>query len=330
MSAQSLYFTGPEEVVVRERSIPDLRPTELLVESEFSAISAGTERLVYAGDAPETIDHDEQVPAFVEEFSYPMRYGYATVGRVSDVGADCSEEWVGRRVFAYNPHESAFVTTPDDVIPVPAEVPTRHATLLANAETAVTFLLDGQPALGERVTVFGQGVVGLLTTGLLSEMAPAQVVAVEPVSLRRELARTFGANQVITPDAVDRLQDARPDLTYELSGNPDALDDAIAVTGYDGRIVVGSWYGTKPARISFGGRFHRHRLDITSSQVSTIAPRHAGRWSRERRHAVAWDWLTRLPVDDLFTHELPLSKAPAAYELVQTRPNEAVQVLFTY
>lgn len=330
MSVQSLYFTGSGEVTVRERPIPTPGSDELLVESECSAISAGTERLLYCGDAPERLDHDEQVPAFVEEFSYPMRYGYATVGRVSEVGTDCSEEWIGRRVFAYNPHESAFTATPAEVVPVPADIPTRHATLLANAETAVTFLLDGQPALGERVAVFGQGVVGLLTTGLLAAMAPEQVIAVEPVSRRQELARTFGADTVVTPDSVDRLQDGRPDLTYELSGNPDALDDAIAVTGYDGRIIVGSWYGTKPATLSFGGRFHRHRLDITSSQVSTIAPRHAGRWSGERRHSVAWDWLTRLPVDELFTHELPLSNAPAAYELLQTSPDEAVQVLFTY
>ena len=310
--------------------MPELGPTDLLVESEFSAISAGTERLLYAGDAPETIEHDEQVPVFVQEFSYPMQYGYATVGRVSDVGTDCSDGWVGRRVFAYNPHESHFRATPDEVIPVPEGIPPRHATLLANAETAVTFLLDGQPALGERVAVFGQGVVGLLTTGLLSAMAPETVVAVEPLPFRRELARTFGADRVIAPDAIGELQEGRPDLTYELSGDPNALNGAMTLTGYDGRIVVGSWYGTKPATLSFGGRFHRHRLDITSSQVSTIAPNHAGRWSRERRHGVAWDWLTRLPVEELFTHELRLSAAKDAYELLQTSPNEAVQVLFTY
>ena len=106
---------------------------------------------------------------------------------------------------------------------------------------------------------------------------------------------------------------------------------ASAMTGgFDGRVLVGSWYGTKPATLELGGRFHRDRIEIRSTQVSTIDPRLSGRWSRERRHELTWDWLERLDVSSLLTHEIPLADAADAYELLEERPDEAVQVLLTY
>ena len=336
MLRTSLSFVAPGRVELREQKLPERHPGQVCIETEYSAISAGTEGLVYRGETPETLAVDDEVPTLFEDLSYPLAYGYATVGRVIAVGEGVDESWLDRRVFAYNPHETHFLADPSELVPVPETVPSRVASLHANAETAVNFLLDGQPAFGERVAVFGQGVVGLLTTGLLSQLPLDALVAIEPLTLRRELAREFGADLVLDPDGENVAGDIReaiperPDLTYELSGNPEALNDAMGVTGFDGRILVGSWYGTKPATLQFGGRFHRHRLDIESSQVSTIAPRHEGRWSRERRHDVAWEWLQKLPVDSLLTHELPFERAPEAYELLETDPDEAVQVLLRY
>lgn len=335
MNARSLYFVEPEVVECRSRELPPPDPGEVLVETERSAISAGTERLVRRGEAPDRLETDGPIETLAEDLSFPLRYGYAAVGRVVETGEQVGDDWLDRRVFAYNPHETHFLADPDELVPVPPELPARHAPLLANAETAVNFLLDGQPALGERVTVFGQGVVGLLTTGLLASLPLDTLVAVDPLPGRRELAREFGADVVVDPGedlesfAEERLA-GRPDVTYELSGNPAALDDALSVTGYDGRIIVGSWYGTKPANLEFGGRFHRHRIDIQSSQVSTIAPRHEGRWSRERRHEQAWRWLEDLPVDSLITHEIPFEEGPDAYKLLDEHPDDTVQVLLGY
>ena len=336
MNGWSLYFVGPGQVECRPRAIPPLGSDAVRVETQFSAISAGTEGLLYRGEAPERLETDGPVETLVEDLSYPVRYGYAAVGTVVETGEEIDDAWLGERVFAYNPHETTFVAEPENLLVVPEELSVRRAPLLANAETAVNFLLDGQPALGERVAVFGQGVVGLLTTGLLAELPLECLVVVDRLERRRELALEFGADVALDPSSGDLPElfeqhlSGRPDLTYELSGNPDALDDAMSVTGYDGRVVVGSWYGTKPAELTFGGRFHRHRIDIESSQVSTIAPRHEGRWSRERRHEQAWCWLGELPVETLITHEIPFENAPQAYALLENEPEEAVQVLLTY
>ncbi|EMA45728.1 zinc-dependent alcohol dehydrogenase [Halobiforma nitratireducens] len=333
--ARTLYFTGPRTVDIERRAVPEPGPEELRLRSLASAVSAGTECLVYRGDAPTELSADETLEAFDGDLSFPLSYGYATVGEVDAVGEAVDDDWLGRRVFAYNPHESHVVATPAAVVPVPTDISTRHAALFANLETAVTFLLDGDPMLGERVAVLGQGIVGLLTTALLAETGLSELVTFDAYERRRERSEAFGADRSLDPDrgiaeSFTDVADGRADLTYELSGNPDALDDAIAATGFDGRVVVGSWYGTEPTTLELGGRFHRDRIDVHSSQVSTIDPQLSGRWSRGRRHDLTWEWLRRLDLSAVFTHEFPLEDAGEAYELLTERPEEAIQVLFTY
>ncbi|WP_440765403.1 zinc-binding dehydrogenase [Natronorubrum sp. DTA7] len=334
--ARSLYFTGPRTVAVRSRPLPEPDSDEVRVRTVASAISAGTEGLLYRGEAPTELPADEELEAFDGDLSFPLRYGYAAVGEVTAVGADVDAEWVGRTVFAYNAHESRFLADPETLLPVPDGVSPREATLFANLETAVGFLLDGAPLFGERVAVFGQGTVGLLTTALLARTPLETLVAFEPDERRRRYAERFGADHALDPaegefpDAFREIATDRADLTYELSGDPDALDDAIATTGFDGRVLVGSWYGTKPATLDLGGRFHRDRIEIRSTQVSTLDPRLSGRWSRERRHDLTWEWLERLEVSPLLTHDVALEDAEEAYELLEERPDEAIQVLLTY
>ncbi|WP_440769253.1 zinc-binding dehydrogenase [Natronorubrum sp. DTA28] len=334
--ARSLYFTGPRAVDVRSHPLPEPGPDEVRVRTIASAISAGTEGLLYRGEAPTELPADEELEAFDGDLSFPLQYGYAAVGEVTAVGADVDDAWIGRPVFAYNAHESRFLADPETLLPVPDGVSPREATLFANLETAVTFLLDGAPLLGERVAVFGQGTVGLLTTALLARTPLEALVVFEPTEQRRRCAERFGADRALDPaegefpDVFREIAGDRADLTYELSGDPDALDDAIATTGFDGRVLVGSWYGTKPATLDLGGRFHRDRIEIRSSQVSTLDPRLSGRWSRERRHDLTWEWLKRLEVSELLTHDVPLENAEEAYELLEERPGEAIQVLLTY
>jgi len=332
MTARSLYFVEPETVECREHPVPDPAPGTVVVETEFSAISPGTERLVWKGNTPPSLDADGPVEEVTEEFSFPLQYGYAAAGTVAAVGGGVDESWLDRRVFAYNPHESHFLAEPPELVAVPETLPIRYAPLLANAETAVNFLLDGGPLLGERVAVFGQGVVGLLTTGLLASMGLERVIAVDPVETRRDLAVTFGADRTIDPTAVDTpaALDGRVDLSYELTGDPAALDDALDSTAFDGTVVVGSWYGTKPVEMELGARFHRSRISIESSQVSTVDPAHSGRWTRERRRETAWRWLADLPVESLLTHEFPIERANEAYHLLDEAPGEAVGILLTY
>lgn len=330
-----LSFVAPREVEIEQSEVPSPGPGELLVRASVSAISSGTELLVYRGETPEQMAVDETLPALSGRLRYPLRYGYAAVGVVDEVGAEVPGEWIGERVFAFNPHESHFLAKNDDVMRIPEEIDDATATLLPLVETAINFVHDGGPRLGERVVAFGQGPVGLLTTGLLAQFPLDQLVAVDPIEKRRRLARRFGVDRALSPAALDQQydpeqEDAGTDLTFELSGNPEALDDAIRTTGYDGRIVVGSWYGTKETELDLGGRFHRSRITIESSQVSTVDPALRGRWDAERRLSVAWERLADLETDPLITHREPLSNASVAYERLDDRADGVVTTVFEY
>ena len=357
MTDAALYFTGPETVEVRETSVGPPDADELLVDTRASAISAGTELLVYRDQTPGDFPADETLDALDGDLSYPLQYGYAASGVVSEVGADVDPDWVGRSVFSFVPHQTSFRTTPDSVVALPPGTTPAVGSLLPSVETATNIVLDAAPRLGERVVVFGAGVIGLCVTRLLAAFPLESLVVVDPIERRRALAAAFGADRTTTPAALDdadaglagsdadaglggsgaalddagsdaHLRDA--DLAVELSGQPSTLDDALGVVGYDARIVVGSWYGTKRDPIGLGGRFHRDRIDIVSSQVSTISPELRGRWDRDRRMDAALERLDRIPADELITHRIPFERAAEAYELLDSAADETVQVLLEY
>ena len=341
MKRLSLYFTGPYQVSVQEERLPPPAEDQVVVQTQVSAISPGTEMLIYRGQAPTDIPVDETIPDLAGDFGFPLKYGYAAVGRVVAWGAYVDPEWHNRLVFAFHPHESHFLTSPAELIPVPPGVSPEEAAFLPNVETAVNFLMDGRPLVGEQVAVFGQGVVGLLTTALLARFPLARLVTLDRYPLRRGKSLDMGAHVSLDPTAPDALDQVSSlvqkgrfylgaDLTYELSGNPGALDQAIAATGFNGRVVVGSWYGQKRANVDLGGRFHRSRVRLISSQVSTIAPEWSGRWTKSRRLDLAWQMLQQVKPAQLITHRFPINQASQAYVLLDQHPEKAIQVMLTY
>lgn len=332
MNARTLYFTEPGRIDLHDEPLDPPTGDDLLVETAASGISAGSELLVYRGEFPDSIAVDETIDALDGSFEYPIAYGYSTVGEVVDTGPE-SEEWDGQRVFCFAPHGTHVRSTPEAVVALPEDIHTDSATLLPTVETATNLVLDGQPRVGERVVVFGAGPVGLCTTHALAGFPLDELVVVEPIEARRETARTLGADRVIAPEDAVPFASSEPegaDLVYELSGRPETLDDAIATAGYDSRLVVGSWYGTKRANVDLGGSFHRDRIDLLSSQVSTLAPELRGRWDKSRRFDVAFDRLRTLDTDALATHRVPFGNAAEAYHLLDTNPAEALHVILTY
>ncbi len=340
MLRQCVVIVGPRRIEVVEEALPPGRPGQLLVRTEVSAISPGTEMLFYRGQVPADMAVDATLGALAQrEVQYPLRYGYSCVGRIVDVAAEAHgaahgavhTEWLDRRVFAFAPHASHFWVDPNDVLVVPSDLDPMTAALLPNMETAVNLVMDGQPAIGERVAVVGQGIVGLLTLALLRQFPLQELTAVDPVELRRAAALRLGADNAIVPDG-DRPPAGREgaDLAYELSGSPAALNTALALTGFAGRVVIGSWYGQKQAPINLGGAFHRSRIRLIASQVSTIDPQWSGRWDKGRRFALAWQMLQQLKLDFLITHRFSVAEAAGAYQLIDEQHQQTIQVVLTY
>lgn len=331
--AQTLFFTAPRRVEVGENTLPPLKDTEVLVESICSAISAGTEMLVFRGQFPQLQDSHDTVSS---ELKYPLAYGYACVGKVIEIGKKVKKEWEDRLVFAFQPHTSHFISRPENLFPIPHSLEPENACFLPNMETAVNLVQDGAPILGERALVLGQGIVGILTTSLLSEFPLTALTAVDQFELRRNALAGNGKVKGISPEELkantthnDYTQN-KFDLTYELSGSPSVLNTAIEHTVFSGRVVIGSWYGQKRAEIDLGGEFHRSRIRLVSSQVSTISPELSGRWDKSRRFEVAWQALERIQPQQWITHRFSLDEAARAYQLLDENPQETIQVIFEH
>ena len=333
-TARAVWFAGPGQAEVRDETLPvALERSSILVRAERSAISHGTEMLVYRGQVPPETTLD--LPTLAGGFDFPVKYGYASVGRVLKIGDAVSEARVGDRVFCLHPHQTAYAVPVDLAWRLPAGLDSERAVFAANVETALNVLLDTPVRLGERVLVCGQGTVGLLIGLLARRNGAGNVVVVDPFERRRALALGLGADAALdptaaTPDAIAGLLGGRPDLVYEVSGSPAALQTAIEAVADDGTVTVCSWYGTKAVPLMLGGRFHRGRVHLRSSQVGRIAPEIGSRWGYGRRRAAVLDLLAALPVDRLISHRFAFEEAPAAYALVAGRPEETVQVVLTY
>jgi 2-desacetyl-2-hydroxyethyl bacteriochlorophyllide A dehydrogenase len=316
-------------VELREVELPDVSGDHVLVATEFSGISAGTEMLAYRGEVDPSLPLDDTIGALAGTFTYPFRYGYAAVGRVLRPAGSLRE---GQPVFAFHPHQDLFVVAADEVCPTDG-VESREATLYPLVETALQVCLDAAPRLGETAVVVGQGAVGILVAALLTRTG-AVVLASEPRAARREVAASFGV-RAVPPEQVGELVEAATagrgaDLLLEASGSPAALASSLELLAHEGTALVCSWYGTRTAQLPLGADFHRRRLTIRSTQVSTIPAALTAGWDRRRRAAVAWRLLRELPVATLTTHEFPLEQAAQAYASVDRGEEGLVHAVLRY
>jgi len=331
MKRQSLWFEGGERVSLRDETIDPPGSHEVLIETQVSAISPGTEMLFYRGEVEDGIQVDAVLDGYRGPLEYPLPYGYASVGRIAAVGQGVDPALRGRLAFVFMPHASAFCVPDQRIVPVPDGIEPEDAAFLAATETAVNLVLDAAPLLGERASVFGLGIIGLLTIGLLARFPLSRLSGWDLHHRRREAAALFGV-QAADPAAVP-AERGTEDLVIDVSGSAEGFRRALASCRYTGRLVLGSWYGMASRRASieaFDTQFHRSRVRIISSQVSSIDPALTGRWSRERRLEAAWDALRVLRPSRLITQRIPFDKAQDAYRLIADSPGDTIQVILVH
>jgi 2-desacetyl-2-hydroxyethyl bacteriochlorophyllide A dehydrogenase len=334
LEARALWFTAPRTVEFRPESAPPPGSGEIRVRATTSALSQGTEMLVYRGEVP--VDLPLDLLTLAGSFGFPIKYGYATVGHVLDVGPDVRDLTPGDPVFVHHPHQDVFVVPATLPVRLPGGLDPLLGLFVANLETAVNVVHDTPLRLGETALVFGQGVVGLLVSQLLKLAGAGRVLAVDPLKKRRKLARLVGVDETFEPgDALSERVLATTagrgaDVAVEVSSSGAALQTAIEVVAVEGTVVVASWYGTKPVALSLGGHFHRGRVRLRSSQVGRMSPELGSRWDLARRTETVLGLLPRLRLKELVSHRFPFEEAPEAYRLVDERPGETVQVILTY
>ena len=326
---RALWFEGPRSMAVRTEPSRPVEDGEVRVLTSFSGISGGTEMLAYRGELDPALPVDDTIGALGGTFAFPFRYGYSCVGVVEESRCELAE---GEVVFAFHPHQDSFVVRGSDLVAIGSIAP-RQATLFPLVETALQITLDAGPHLGETVVVLGLGAVGALTS-LMLQRSGAHVVAVEPRDWRRAAADDLGVVAVAPEDLLSTLQaDGRPGLVplvVDAAGSPDALRDALGLLAHEGTALVASWYGTKEVMLPLGAEFHRRRLTIRSTQVSTIPAHLAGRWNPETRRRAVVQLLGELPLDRLATHTFPFEQAGDAYDAIDVSAEGLIHAALGY
>lgn len=281
---------------LRTETLAPPGPDELRVTALASGISRGTEATVFAGRVPASQFGVMRAPLMGGDFPFPVKYGYAAVGRTE----------AGALVFVLHPHQQAFNAPASMCIAVPPDVPVRRAVLAANMETALNIVWDAAPLPGERMMVIGAGVVGLLVAWLLARLPGAGVTVVDVDPGRAALARRFGARFALPSDAPDGRE-----LIVHASGNPAGLVAALGLAAFEGRIVEASWFGDASPALPLGADFHARRLRIISSQVGSVAAAMRGRRTHAERLSLALSLLAEPAFDALLDQHVAFEDLPA-------------------
>ncbi|MCF7928420.1 MAG: zinc-binding alcohol dehydrogenase [Spirochaetales bacterium] len=326
-TARVVFFSGNREIEIREEPV-SLKPGQILVQSEAMGISHGTELLAYRGELPAGIETDTGIKALTGKIDYPLRYGYMNAGYDQEQ----------RPVFAFYPHQDRFAAEPDELWYLPAGMHPERGIFLPQMETALSIVQDAAPLFGETVLVAGLGVVGLLVTRLLLLNEGLRVITLEPASLRRAAAEEAGAISIdpgsagkTPPSLAEQILDSNKgreaDTAINLSSTNSGAQICLDSLVYEGSLIEASWYGSKESRLKLGSSFHRKRLSIRSSQVSTIDPALRGRWDKKRRFELCMDLLDRIEPERYITHRFPLRDAAEAFDLIDRHPEDTIQVV---
>ncbi|HCB03678.1 MAG TPA: zinc-binding alcohol dehydrogenase [Nocardioides sp.] len=318
---EQAFWISPGRGEIRPVEVPEPGPGQVRVRALRSAVSRGTETLVFRGAVPPDQHERMRAPHQDGDFPGPVKYGYLSVG-VAEAGPG---ELVGRTVFCLHPHQTAYVVPASDVTVVPDEVPADRAVLTGTVETAVNALWDAAPLVGDRVAVVGAGMVGCCVARLLAGMPGVEVTLVDVDPTRAEVA-----------DALD-VAFAHPsevsggrDFVVHASATEAGLQRSLELLAPDGEVVDLSWYGDTPVRLDLGGAFHSGRLRLRASQVGEVALPRRHRRTRAQRLALALDLLRDPAYDALFTGASTFAELPELMAELSTGRRPALCHTITY
>lgn len=315
---RALWYPAPGEAKLESVELPPPEPGWCQIESHFSAVSPGTERLVREGQVPAELVDDMRCPYLEGSFAFPIKYGYSLVGQVTQGPSELEN----RFVHVLHPHQDHCNVRVEDALLIPFEVPPARATLASNLETAVNAIWDSDVTIGERALVVGFGIVGSLVARLLDSIAGVEVMVIDVDPSKLALADKLGFAASLPGEATSRW-----DLAFHASGAPAGLQTALDRLAFEGRVVELSWYGEKLSSLRLGGRFHRDRLRIISSQVSSIGARQRSRWTLRRRRQLALSLLADPAFDLHLTRQTTFEDLPTT---LTTAGREGLATLVTY
>jgi len=290
---------------------------EVLVRSEVSLISPGTERAFLL-----SLDNAKG--------TFPSTGGYSLVGTVIAQGKGVTKPAVGARIVCASSHASHATVRAERCVEVPSELPSETAAFFNLMAIAMQGIRKARIEIGESVVVFGAGLIGQCAMQLARASGATPVVALDLDAGRREHAAHVSADIAMDPKAdgfesslLDRVRSSAnppngaPQVVIEATGYPDAILGAMSVAGWMARVVLlGSTRG-ETERVNFYRDVHKKGLVLLGAHASSIpgSESHPGHWTWVANVQLILRLLAagRLNVTDLITDRVAAENAPSVY-----------------
>jgi threonine dehydrogenase-like Zn-dependent dehydrogenase len=322
IKANALWHISPRASEIIGQDLTDTNENLLLIESLYSLVSLGTERVVSRGLVPQAVWTQMRVPGMEGSFSLPCKYGYSLAGRVLKGPA----RYLGRMVHVMHPHQDVVYAEASSVFLIPDEVPPQRAVLAGNFETAVNAVWDSEISVGDTVVIAGFGLIGALIAMLVSDIPGVTVKVHETNEKRCRVAMKMGFKPAL--NAGDAA--ASFDVAFNTTADSEGLQFCIDNTGFEGQVTEVSYYGAERVSVLLGETFHTARKKIVMSQVSHIPGKKMGRWDQQRRKNLVFDLLRDNRYDSLVENIVPFWDAPGLFNNIRNGSIDEISVILRY
>jgi threonine dehydrogenase-like Zn-dependent dehydrogenase len=365
---RELVAVAPRTPQLRDYDDAPLESSQIRIRTELASPKHGTELVGYRNDPVASRPYDPAWGAVMPRppdealAAFPRPLGNMAVGVVTEIGTEVSRFRTGDRVFGHFPIRETQTVDEARADLLPAGLSPEAALCLDPVVMALA-MRDAGISLGDRVAVFGLGAIGLFAVQLARLAGADRVLAVDPIEGRRELARRFGADDVLDPTENDgdaglavrrltgsdsgvrqqepatrivggyaeqpsQLSQMGVDVAVETSGSVTALHQAVRATRFGGTVCVISYYGREAAGLHLGEEFHINRLALVSARAQSLPMRDAPAWTLERLVALGLDWLTsgRITADGIITPIVSFEDSADAYRMIDEHPERSIKL----
>ena len=317
MSNTTVVFTDEETVEVEEREVPEPGPEQVLIETERTLVSTGTELTVLSGDVPPGSAWDTHI-------EYPFTPGYNNVGTVIEAGENVEEVDVGQRVATYGSHAAYVCTGASGCRPVPDDVTDDEAVFFTIAEIVMNGVRRSRLDWGEATVVNGLGLLGQIAVRTAQAAGARPVIGSDLAESRLEYLPdspgVYAANPSENPpeEVVQEATGGRlADVVFEVTGVPGAITDELEALRRMGRFVVLS---SPRGETTFD--FHDHcnstSYEIIGAHNNSHPPVETPQnpWTQHRHAELFFEYLgdDTFEVESLVSHRESPEDAPELYD----------------
>lgn len=300
MQAKSFWHINEKSSEIRTEIITnDSVSNPIVVNSCYSAISLGTEKLVALGKVPVALHEKMKVPYMTGDFSFPIKYGYSLIGKTLE----------DKMLHTMHPHQDVAFIDKNRADFFAETIDSKTATQFSNLETVINAIWISKVNSKHRVLVCGIGSIGILLAQTLKHYIKAEVSVRENNLAKRDALKNWGFTLC--------EETSEYDICFNVSAHQEGLQYCIDHTVTEGKIIELSWYGTQPVQLILGVNFHYKRLHLISSQVSDIPLEFQNEHTFQTRKKLAEELLQQIDYSKFITRIIPFEELPSFFKEIR-------------